>query len=179
MCKTRCPLIRTHPKISGRFGFSIRKPSPAPTRRDFAGIFWVGGSERKKSLYINYPLSLDLLLHRSNNFLFIQTTDQILRSKSTDIGEGHTLVTNRMGHPKKLPKLRWEIIKELEINKTGKFILNIENKDLFSKAEVGDWVNYFTPEMEERMSKLIEEKFGGSGLTFKWIPERADSVQQN
>ncbi|KAL6126106.1 hypothetical protein ACLB2K_074157 [Fragaria x ananassa] len=70
-------------------------------------------------------------------------------------------------------------MKELEINKTGKFVWNIENKDLFRKAEVGDWVNYFTPEMEERMSKLIEEKFGGSGLTFKWIPELADSVQQN
>ncbi|KAL6128772.1 hypothetical protein ACLB2K_072127 [Fragaria x ananassa] len=71
-------------------------------------------------------------------------------------------------------------MKKLEINKTGKIVLNLENKSLFRKAEVGDWVNYFTPEMEERMSKLIEEKFGGSGLTFDRIPElAADSVPQN
>ncbi|KAL6128770.1 hypothetical protein ACLB2K_072125 [Fragaria x ananassa] len=69
---------------------------------------------------------------------------------------------------------------KLEINKTGKIVLNLENKSLFRKAEVGDWVNYFTPEMEERMSKLIEEKLGGSGLTFEGIPElAADCVPQN
>ncbi|KAL6126100.1 hypothetical protein ACLB2K_074151 [Fragaria x ananassa] len=74
----------------------------------------------------------------------------------------------------------FETMKKLEINKTGKIVLNLENKSLFRKAEVGDWANYFTPEMEERMSKLIEEKFGGSGLTFNRIPElAADSVQQN
>nr|XP_011469059.1 PREDICTED: cytosolic sulfotransferase 15-like [Fragaria vesca subsp. vesca] len=65
----------------------------------------------------------------------------------------------------------FDTMKKLEINKTGTFVMNLEKKSLFRKAEVGDWVNYFTPEMEERMSKLIEEKFGGSGLTFKRIPE--------
>ncbi|KAL6124264.1 hypothetical protein ACLB2K_076778 [Fragaria x ananassa] len=69
----------------------------------------------------------------------------------------------------------FDTMKKLEINKTGTFVMNLEKKSLFRKAEVGDWVNYFTPEMEERMSKLIEEKFGGSGLTSNGFP----SFQQN
>ncbi|KAL6130874.1 hypothetical protein ACLB2K_069252 [Fragaria x ananassa] len=69
----------------------------------------------------------------------------------------------------------FDTMKKLEINKTGTFVMNLEKKSLFRKAEVGDWVNYFTPEMEERMSKLIQEKFGGSGLTSNGFP----SFQQN
>ncbi|XP_050387349.1 cytosolic sulfotransferase 15-like [Argentina anserina] len=73
----------------------------------------------------------------------------------------------------------FETMKNLEINNTGMLVMDMENKSLFRKAEVGDWVNYFTPVMEDRMSKVIEEKFGGSGLTAEWIPERADPVKQN
>lgn len=58
-------------------------------------------------------------------------------------------------------------MKELQVNKKGKgAISDYENKDLFRKGEIGDWVNYFTPSMFERLSNVMEEKLGDSGLTF-------------
>ena len=44
--------------------------------------------------------------------------------------------------------------------------LNFDNKNLFRKGEVGDWVNYLTPIMAERLKKLMEDKLAGSGLDF-------------
>ncbi|CAB4268358.1 unnamed protein product [Prunus armeniaca] len=61
-------------------------------------------------------------------------------------------------------------MKKLEVNKIGSSIENFENKNLFRKAEVGDWVNYLSPKMVERLSKVIEERLGGSGLGFKVFP---------
>lgn len=65
-------------------------------------------------------------------------------------------------------------MKDLEVNKTGKFHLNkagnsglqIENKFHFRKGEVGDWVNHFSPGMVDKLSKVMQEKLGGSGLSF-------------
>lgn len=60
----------------------------------------------------------------------------------------------------------FENLKELEANKTGKSICGFENRSLFRKGEVGDWVNYLTAEMGERMRAVVVEKLGGSGLSF-------------
>jgi len=60
----------------------------------------------------------------------------------------------------------FENMKDLEVNKSGTFDRNFEKKYLFRKAEIGDWVNYFSPSMIEKLSKTIEEKLGGSGLSF-------------
>lgn len=61
----------------------------------------------------------------------------------------------------------FEKMKDLEVNRSGKSIMNFENKNLFRKAEIGDWVNYLSPPMEEQLSKVLEEKLSASGLTFK------------
>ncbi|GFS33378.1 sulfotransferase 2B [Actinidia rufa] len=58
-------------------------------------------------------------------------------------------------------------LRELDVNKTGKFFPHFENKAFFRKGEVGDWVNYLTPEMVARLDKVIQEKMVGFGLTFK------------
>lgn len=58
-------------------------------------------------------------------------------------------------------------LKDLEVNKNGKFMPNFENKSYFRKGEVGDWVNHLSLSMAERVSKVSEEKLKGSGLTFK------------
>ncbi|KAL7175912.1 hypothetical protein ACSBR2_029479 [Camellia fascicularis] len=60
-------------------------------------------------------------------------------------------------------------MRELEVNKTGKSLGHFENEMLFRRDEVGDWINHFTPEMVERLNKVIEEKLSGSGLAFKTI----------
>lgn len=62
-------------------------------------------------------------------------------------------------------------LKELEPNKKGVINKFYEKKAYFRKGEVGDWTNYFPPPMVERMSTLMEEKLGGSGLSFKLLPD--------
>lgn len=60
-------------------------------------------------------------------------------------------------------------LKDLEVNKTGKFMPNFENKSYFRKGEVGDWVNHLSASLAKRtINKVNEEKLKGSGLTFKY-----------
>ncbi|KAL7222733.1 hypothetical protein ACSBR1_024436 [Camellia fascicularis] len=59
-------------------------------------------------------------------------------------------------------------LKDLEVNKNEKNIRGSPNSMFFGKGEVGDWANYLTPSMLERMNKLMEEKFASSGLNFKF-----------
>ncbi|KAE8702930.1 Cytosolic sulfotransferase 14 [Hibiscus syriacus] len=61
----------------------------------------------------------------------------------------------------------FEKLKELEVNKKGSHIMGIPHKEFFRKGKVGDWSNYLTPSMVERLEKLIHEKMEKSGLTFK------------
>ncbi|KAI3459870.1 hypothetical protein Pfo_016533 [Paulownia fortunei] len=44
-------------------------------------------------------------------------------------------------------------------------------KGVYRKGEVGDWLNYLSPAMAERVQKLMEEKLSGSGLNFKTFSE--------
>ncbi|XP_028103814.1 cytosolic sulfotransferase 15-like isoform X1 [Camellia sinensis] len=57
-------------------------------------------------------------------------------------------------------------LRELEVNKSGSLLL-FENKTFFRRGEVGDWVNHLTPEMVQRLNKIMEEKLDNSGLVFK------------
>ncbi|KAH1148594.1 hypothetical protein GYH30_043297 [Glycine max] len=61
----------------------------------------------------------------------------------------------------------FENTKDLEVNKSGKLGNIIENKSFFRKAVIGNWMNYFSPSMIEKLSKIVEEKLSGSGLSFK------------
>ncbi|OVA18524.1 Sulfotransferase domain [Macleaya cordata] len=61
----------------------------------------------------------------------------------------------------------FDYLKNLEVNKNGISDQKFENKIHFRKGEVGDWKNYLTPTMAERLDRLIEEKFHGSGLVFE------------
>lgn len=61
----------------------------------------------------------------------------------------------------------FESLKKLEVNKSNKSIKNFENRFLFRKGEVSDWVNYLSPSQVERLSALVDDKLGGSGLTFR------------
>ncbi|XP_047150176.1 cytosolic sulfotransferase 15-like [Vigna umbellata] len=62
-------------------------------------------------------------------------------------------------------------MKDLEVNKSGKVgIAAVDKKNFFRKGETGDWVNHFSPSMIEKLSKIVEEKLQGSGLSFKNCP---------
>lgn len=58
-------------------------------------------------------------------------------------------------------------IKDLEVSKTRKQPVGNKNFLYFRKGRVGDWKNYLTPSMSERIEEITEEKLAGTGLTFK------------
>lgn len=58
-----------------------------------------------------------------------------------------------------------------EVNKSGVINKFFDKKSYFRKGEVGDWTNHFTPAMVERMNKLMEDKFEGSGLSCRLLPK--------
>ncbi|KAK6129765.1 hypothetical protein DH2020_036472 [Rehmannia glutinosa] len=61
----------------------------------------------------------------------------------------------------------FENLKNLEVNKNGDIRGVLKNSSYFRKGKVGDWTNYLTPDMAERIKKIMESKFGGCGLIFK------------
>ncbi|MCD7467945.1 hypothetical protein HAX54_005653 [Datura stramonium] len=60
-------------------------------------------------------------------------------------------------------------LSKLEVNTNGKLSSGEENKIFFRRGEVGDWKNYFTVEMSEKLNHVIQQKFQGSGLRFYYI----------
>ncbi|KAJ0102643.1 cytosolic sulfotransferase 15-like [Pistacia vera] len=59
-------------------------------------------------------------------------------------------------------------MKNLEASKTAdRHPIGYTTKMFFRKGKLGDWKDYLTPSMAERLEKLMEEKFDGSGLNFK------------
>ncbi|KAI9115357.1 hypothetical protein K1719_013676 [Acacia pycnantha] len=111
---------------------------------------------------------------RPNKVLFLKYED--LKEDTTNhlkriaqfLGCPFSLEEEERGEIDSIIKLcSFEKMKELEVNKSGTFGRNFENKHLFRKAEIGDWVNHLSPSMVERLSKIIDEKFAGSGLSFK------------
>ncbi|KAL1211012.1 Cytosolic sulfotransferase 10 [Cardamine amara subsp. amara] len=56
-------------------------------------------------------------------------------------------------------------LKSFEVNKTQQ-VNKVDCKVYFRKGEVGDWKNYLTPEMENKIDMIVQEKLQGSGLKF-------------
>ncbi|XP_019103577.2 LOW QUALITY PROTEIN: cytosolic sulfotransferase 5 [Beta vulgaris subsp. vulgaris] len=48
-------------------------------------------------------------------------------------------------------------LKEMEVNKSGKFYPWVENKALFRKGDVGDWTNHLTPSMAKSIDEMQEK----------------------
>ncbi|XP_027181748.1 cytosolic sulfotransferase 15-like [Coffea eugenioides] len=61
----------------------------------------------------------------------------------------------------------FENLKNLNCNKEGEMqtVFGVKHNSFFRKGEVGDWVNLVPPSMANRLEKLMQEKFGESGLT--------------
>ncbi|KAJ1432599.1 Sulfotransferase domain [Sesbania bispinosa] len=113
-------------------------------------------------------------IKRPNKVLFLkyenlkEDVNFHLKRVAEFLGCPFTLEEENSGVIENIIKLcSFEKMKELEINKSGTFARNFENKFLFRKGEIGDWVNYLSPSMVVKLSKVIEEKLGGSGLTFR------------
>ncbi|KAK6925518.1 Sulfotransferase domain [Dillenia turbinata] len=64
----------------------------------------------------------------------------------------------------------FESMRELQPNKSGnKRGGHFDVSSFFRKGEVGDWMNYLTPSMADRLKKVVDEKLGGSGLNLKLL----------
>nr|XP_004253506.1 cytosolic sulfotransferase 12-like [Solanum lycopersicum] len=63
----------------------------------------------------------------------------------------------------------FENLRNLEVNTNGKFSTGEEYNLFFRKGEIGDWKNYFTTKMSDKLNHTIEEKFQGSGLKFSYV----------
>ncbi|KAF8646994.1 hypothetical protein HU200_065508 [Digitaria exilis] len=46
-------------------------------------------------------------------------------------------------------------------------LFGIKNESFLRKGVAGDWSNHMTPEMAERLDKIVEDALQGSGLTFE------------
>uniref|UniRef100_A0A3Q7IUJ2 Sulfotransferase n=1 Tax=Solanum lycopersicum TaxID=4081 RepID=A0A3Q7IUJ2_SOLLC len=63
----------------------------------------------------------------------------------------------------------FENLSNLEVNRNGKFSTGEAYKVFFRRGEIGDWKNYFTIEMCNKLNHIVEEKFQGSGLKFSYV----------
>ncbi|ESW05663.1 hypothetical protein PHAVU_011G199100 [Phaseolus vulgaris] len=118
--------------------------------------YWKESIDRpNKVLFLKYEdLKEDTVFH-------VKRIAEFLDSPITREGVSNTVIEN-------IIKLcRFETMKDLEVNKSGYINNIIEKKHFFRKGEIGDWINYFSPSMIEKLSKIIEEKLGDSGLSFK------------
>ncbi|GMN27287.1 hypothetical protein TIFTF001_041011 [Ficus carica] len=125
--------------------------------------YWKESLERpEKGLFLMYEeLKEDPLFHLKRLAKFLKCP--------------FSLEEERSGVVEKIKKLcSFQNLKELEVNKKGKSIMSFENEKLFRKGEVGDWVNCLSPQMVERLSKVIDEKLGGSSLKFNVLPSNMD-----
>ncbi|ESW05667.1 hypothetical protein PHAVU_011G199400 [Phaseolus vulgaris] len=110
-----------------------------------------------KVLFLKYEdLKEDTIFH-------VKRIADFLDSLITQGGESTTVIENI------IRLCGFEKMKDLEVNKSGRIFDVVENKTFFRKGEIGDWMNYFSPSMIEKLSKIIEEKLGGSGLSFKYV----------
>ncbi|XP_057802874.1 cytosolic sulfotransferase 5-like [Salvia miltiorrhiza] len=59
----------------------------------------------------------------------------------------------------------FEVLSGLEVNKKGKLMVTgVDKSAFFRRGEVGDWKNHLSPEMAERIDRIVAEKLSGSGL---------------
>lgn len=113
-------------------------------------------------------------LERPNKVLFMKYEDMKedamshVKMLANFLGLPFSVEEEKQGLVEEIVKLcSFKKLKDLEVNRNGKSIKNFDNKYLFRKGEVGDWVNYLSPSMVHQLSKIMDEKLGDFGLKFK------------
>ena len=66
-------------------------------------------------------------------------------------------------------KCSFDRLSNLEVNPKGTMqSTRASNSLFFREGKVGEWKKHFTPEMEERIYREIEQKLNKEGLLFKY-----------
>ncbi|XWS43302.1 hypothetical protein CRYUN_Cryun16bG0091300 [Craigia yunnanensis] len=120
--------------------------------------FWKASQERpKKVLFLKYEEMM------KDTAIYVKKLAEFL-------GYPFFLEEEKQGMVQKIIELcSFENMMNLEVNKSGTWqsnIVPIENKEFFRKGTMGDWKNFLTPEMVQRLDEITEQKLNGSGLTF-------------
>nr|P52836.2 RecName: Full=Flavonol 3-sulfotransferase; Short=F3-ST [Flaveria chlorifolia]AAA33342.2 flavonol 3-sulfotransferase [Flaveria chlorifolia] len=117
-------------------------------------------------------------LEKPEIFLFLKYEDMkkdpvpSVKKLADFIGHPFTPKEEEAGVIEDIVKLcSFEKLSSLEVNKSGMHrpeeAHSIENRLYFRKGKDGDWKNYFTDEMTQKIDKLIDEKLGATGLVLK------------
>ncbi|XP_022718057.1 cytosolic sulfotransferase 15-like [Durio zibethinus] len=118
----------------------------------------------------------------------LETPERVLFLKYEDLKEDITSnlkkLADFLGYPLSEEEIRqgvveeisklcsFENLKNLEVNKSGKRPAGLNNSSFFRAGNVGDWANFLTPSMADRMKKHFEEKLGDSGLKFDLLNKK-------
>lgn len=113
---------------------------------------------------------------QSDRVLFLKYED-VLRDPITNVekiaeftGQPFSDAEKEAGIIESIVKLcSLENLKASAMNSTSNYqrlMKEVHSESFFRKGVVGDWANYVTPDMAERMDKFLAEKFHGSGFSF-------------
>ncbi|XP_008777580.1 flavonol sulfotransferase-like [Phoenix dactylifera] len=73
----------------------------------------------------------------------------------------------------------FEKLKSMEANKKGSqeaAVYKVSNASFFRKGGTGDWRNYGSPEMAQKLDEIVLEKLEGSGLTIPGVGPGAEEA---
>ena len=112
-----------------------------------------------------------------NNILFLKYEDMqrepavYLKTLAEFMGVSFSPEEEEDGVVEKIVELcSFKNLSNLEVNKTGveRFTdeVVIENQNFFRKGQIGDFKNYLTGEMIERLDSITMKKFSSTGLNF-------------
>ncbi|OMO99622.1 hypothetical protein COLO4_13192 [Corchorus olitorius] len=108
-------------------------------------------------------------LERPDKILFFKyedmkkETEACVKKLAEFLGYPFSRVEEREGTVQKIIKFcSFESLSHLEVNKSGKQVRGLDNNAYFRKGKVGDWRNYLSAEMGERLDNIMEEKLRGS-----------------
>uniref|UniRef100_A0A7C8ZH59 Sulfotransferase n=1 Tax=Opuntia streptacantha TaxID=393608 RepID=A0A7C8ZH59_OPUST len=134
-----------------------------------------------KGVSINGPF-WDHVLDYWKHSLEIESTNKIFFLKYEDLKENPVLHLKRLaefcgcpfskeeqnqGVAEEILKLcSFDNLSNLKVNKNGRLSSGEENRSFFRKGEIGDWINYLSPQMTEKIDKITQEKFSQWGLIF-------------
>ncbi|XP_051121600.1 cytosolic sulfotransferase 5-like [Andrographis paniculata] len=104
---------------------------------------------------------------RPEKILFMKY-EELKNNPKVEISKMAEFMGKPLGSEDEVEKILWkcslERLRNLEVNKKGTTYVFVANKTFFRKGEVGDWKNYLTPEMEEKIDRMSREKLEAIGL---------------
>ncbi|KAM0914415.1 hypothetical protein ACQ4PT_011593 [Festuca glaucescens] len=96
---------------------------------------------------------------------------QVARKLAEFLGVPFTPEEESSGVAQEVVKLcSFEKLTSLQVNQIGvvrpRNNVRLSNSVFYRKGEVGDWVNYMSQEMAEKLDSIVQHKLQGSGLVF-------------